>query len=59
MEVELMAKRNYSTTDREMAAIMWAVKMFRPYILGRHFKIVTDHKPLKWVFNVKALVHGC
>jgi hypothetical protein len=47
------AERNYSTTDREMAAIVWAVKQFRPYVLGRHFSIVTDHKPLKWVFNVK------
>jgi hypothetical protein len=36
-----------------MAAIMWAVKQFRPYVLGSHFKIVTDHKPLKWVFSVK------
>jgi hypothetical protein len=36
-----------------MAAIMWAIKQFRPYVLGRNFKIVTDHKPLKWVFNVK------
>jgi hypothetical protein len=25
------AERNYSTTDREMAAIMWAVKQFWPY----------------------------
>jgi hypothetical protein len=36
-----------------MAAIMWAVKQFRPYVLGRHFKIVTDHKPLKSIFNIK------
>jgi hypothetical protein len=46
------AERNYSTTDREMAAILWAVNPFLPYVLGRHFKIVTDHKPLKWVFDV-------
>jgi hypothetical protein len=47
------AERNYSTTDREMTAIVWAVKQFGPYVLGRHFSIVTDHKPLKRVFNVK------
>jgi hypothetical protein len=47
------AERNYSTTDLEMAAIVWAVKQFRPYVLGRHFTIVTNHKPLKWVFSVK------
>jgi hypothetical protein len=37
-----------------MAAIVWAMKQFRPFVLGRHFSIVTDHKPLKWVFNVKV-----
>jgi hypothetical protein len=47
------AERNYSTTDREIVAIVWAVKQLRPYVLGRHFSIVTDHKPLKWVFNIK------
>jgi hypothetical protein len=47
------AERNYSTTDQEMAAIMWGVKQFRLYVLGRHFKTVTDHKLLKWVFDVK------
>jgi hypothetical protein len=33
------AERNYSTTDREIAAIMWAIKQFRPYVLGRHSKL--------------------
>jgi hypothetical protein len=32
---------------------MWGVKQFRPYVVGRHFKIITVHKPLKWGFNVK------
>jgi hypothetical protein len=53
------AERTYSTTDREMAAIMWAVRQFRPYVLGIHFKIVSDHKPLKWVFMLRNLAHGC
>jgi hypothetical protein len=48
-----MSVGNYSTTDREMAAIMWAVKQFRSYVLGRRFKIVTDHNPLKLTFSVK------
>jgi hypothetical protein len=47
------AARNYSTTDREMTAIVWVVKQFRPFVIGRHFSIVTDHKLLKWAFNVK------
>ena len=32
---------------------MWACRYFRPYILGRNFTIVTDHKPLMWMFSVK------
>lgn len=47
------AEQNYSTTEREMLAIVWAVKHFRPYLLGRHFVILTDHKPLQYVFGVK------
>lgn len=44
---------NYSTTEKELLAIIFGVNNFRPYLYGRKFKIVTDHKPLIWLFNVK------
>lgn len=44
---------NYSTIEKELLAIVWATKYFRPYLFGRKFKIVTDHKPLQWVMNIK------
>jgi hypothetical protein len=47
------AERNYSTIEKELTAMVWACKNFRPYVLGRNFTIVTDHKPLTWMFNAK------
>jgi hypothetical protein len=47
------AERNYSTVEKELAAIVWGIKHFRPYLYGRRFKIVSDHKPLTWIMSVK------
>ena len=46
------AEKNYSTIERELTAIVWACRQFRPYIWGRKFTIVTDHKPLTWIFKM-------
>lgn len=44
---------NYSTIEKELLAIIWATKYFRPYLFGRKFTIETDHKPLTWLFSIK------
>lgn len=47
------AETKYSVIERELLAIVWAVKHFRPYLYGRKFVLVCDHRPLTWVFSIK------
>lgn len=47
------AEQNYSTIERELLAIVYCVNHFRPYLFGRKFQLVTDHKPLVWLNSVK------
>ena len=37
---------NYPVHDKEMYAIMHALKCWRPFLLGKPFKIYTDHRSL-------------
>lgn len=47
------AETRYPIIELELLAIVWAVRHFRPYLYGRKFKILTDHKPLIYLFNLK------
>ena len=40
---------NYCTTRKELLAIVYSMKYFKQYLMGRHFKIRTDHAPLTWL----------
>ncbi|XP_074376939.1 uncharacterized protein LOC141718451 [Apium graveolens] len=45
----------YPTHDLELAAIVFALKMWRHYLHGEKYEIYTDQKSLKYIFTQKEL----
>jgi hypothetical protein len=48
-------EQNYPTHDLEMAAVIFALKIWRHYLYGETCEIFTDHKSLKYIFQQKDL----
>ena len=46
------AQLKYNVTEKELLAVIFAVIQFRPYIYGRKFTLVTDHRPLVWLHQL-------
>lgn len=46
-----VAKRAWSIYAKEMLAVIEAVRLWRPYFLGRRFLIITDQKSLKYLLE--------
>lgn len=45
------AERNYSMVEKEGLVCVFGVTRFYQYLLGVHFTLVSDHKPLMRLFN--------
>ncbi|WMV55015.1 hypothetical protein MTR67_048400, partial [Solanum verrucosum] len=48
-------EKNYPTHDLELAAVVFALKIWRHYLYGVHVDVFTDHKSLQYVFTQKDL----
>lgn len=49
------AEKNYPVHERELLAIVRALKKWRVYLLGVHFEVYTDHKTLKFINTQRDL----
>ena len=45
------AEKKYAQLDKEGLAIVFGVRHFHHYLLGRRFTIYSDHKPLQYLFS--------
>ena len=44
-------EKNYPTHDLDLAAVVFALKLWRHYLYGVHVDIFTDHKSLQYTFK--------
>ena len=45
------AQRNYTTTEKELLASVYALDKFRAYLIGAEIIIFTDHFALKYLLT--------
>ncbi|KAI3719110.1 hypothetical protein L6452_20001 [Arctium lappa] len=48
-------EENYPNHDLELAAVVFALKLWRHYLYGTKCTLFTDHKSLKYIFDQKEL----
>ena len=47
-------EKNYLTHDLELAAVVFALKLWRHYLYGVHMDVFIDHKSLQYLFTQRA-----
>ena len=48
-------EENYPTHDLELAAVVFALKLWRHYLYGESLEVFFDHKSLKYIFTQRDL----
>jgi len=48
-------EKNYPTHDLDLAAVVFALKIWRHYLYGYKFEVFNDRKSLKYLFDQKEL----
>jgi hypothetical protein len=48
-------EKNYPTHDLELAAVVHALRKWRHYLMGKKFKLRTDHNSMKYLFDQPTL----
>ena len=49
------AEQKYSTGERELMACVKSASFFSYFLIGRKFRIRTDHQPLTWLHKTKTM----
>ena len=45
------SERTKDIVELEALAIFWGIMRCKSFLLGRHFKVISDHRPLQYLFN--------
>src|SRR6266542_2360701 len=47
-------KQKYPITEQECLAVKWAINYFHQYLIGKQFRVITDHSALKILMTTQV-----